>query len=76
MFEPPVELLEANLFDFSGDLYGKRIEVGLHHYIRPEMKFDSMEALAAGMQEDAAGEPGELLGRFRHSGGLHSGLPR
>ena len=54
MFDPPVELLEANLFDFSGDLYGRTIEVGLHHYIRPEMKFDSMEALAARMQEDAA----------------------
>lgn len=54
MFDPPVELLEANLFEFSGDLYGRTIEVGLHHYIRPEMKFDSMEALAARMQEDAA----------------------
>ena len=54
MFDPPVELLEANLFDFSGDLYGRTIEIGLHHYIRPEMKFDSMEALAARMQEDAA----------------------
>ena len=54
MFDPPVELLEANLFEFSGDLYGRTIEVGLHHYIRPEMKFDSIEALAARMQEDAA----------------------
>jgi riboflavin kinase / FMN adenylyltransferase len=54
MFDPPVELLEANLFEFSGDLYGRRIEVGLHHYIRPEMKFESMDALAARMREDAA----------------------
>jgi riboflavin kinase / FMN adenylyltransferase len=54
MFDPPVELLEANLFDFDGDLYGRKIEVALHHYIRPEKKFDSMEALAARMQEDAA----------------------
>ena len=54
MFDPPVELLEANLFDFSGDLYGRTIEIGLHHYIRPEMKFDSMQALAARMREDAA----------------------
>jgi riboflavin kinase/FMN adenylyltransferase len=53
MFDPPVELLEANLFDFNGDLYGRTIEVGLHHYIRPEMKFDSMEALAARMKQDA-----------------------
>ncbi len=60
MFDPPVELLEANLFDFDGDLYGRTIEVGLHHYIRPEMKFDSMDALAARMHEDA-GEARRLL---------------
>ncbi|GAA4754511.1 bifunctional riboflavin kinase/FAD synthetase [Sphingomonas daechungensis] len=53
MFDPPVELLEANLFDFSGDLYGRTIEVGLHHYIRPEMKFDSMGELAERMKQDA-----------------------
>lgn len=51
-FDPPVELLEANLFDFNGDLYGRRIEVGLHHYIRPEMKFDSMGELAERMKQD------------------------
>ncbi len=53
MFDPPVELLEANLFDFSGDLYGRRIEVGLHHYIREEMKFGSMGELAEHMKQDA-----------------------
>ncbi|WP_395622676.1 riboflavin biosynthesis protein RibF [Sphingomonas daechungensis] len=53
MFDPPVELLEANLFDFSGDLYSRTIEVGLHHYIRPEMKFDSMGELAERMKQDA-----------------------
>jgi len=42
------------LFDFDGDLYGRTIEIGLHHYIRPEMTFDSMGALAARMQDDAA----------------------
>jgi len=54
MFDPPVELLEANLFGFSGDLYGRTIEVALHHYIRPEERFDSMAALAERMREDAA----------------------
>jgi riboflavin kinase / FMN adenylyltransferase len=53
MFDPPVELLEANLFGFEGDLYGRRIEVGLHHYIRPEMKFDTMGELAERMKQDA-----------------------
>jgi riboflavin kinase/FMN adenylyltransferase len=54
MFDPPQELLEAVLFDFDGDLYGRTIEVALHHYLRPEAKFDSLEALKAQMDADAA----------------------
>jgi riboflavin kinase/FMN adenylyltransferase len=53
-FDPPRELLEAALFDFDGDLYGRTIEVALHHYLRPEAKFDSVEALKAQMGADAA----------------------
>ncbi|HEX4847854.1 MAG TPA: riboflavin biosynthesis protein RibF, partial [Novosphingobium sp.] len=51
-FDPPIELLEPYFFDFSGDLYGQEIEVALHHYLRPEAKFDSLEALTAQMEED------------------------
>ena len=51
-FEPPKELLEVHLFDFSGDLYGRTIEVGLHHFLRPEHRFDTMDALAEQMRED------------------------
>lgn len=39
------ERLEAHLFDFSGDLYGRHLRVRLRHFIRPEMKFDSFQAL-------------------------------
>jgi riboflavin kinase / FMN adenylyltransferase len=46
-------LLEVNIFDFEGDLYGQRLEVGLHAFLRPEMKFDSFEALVAQIQQDA-----------------------
>ena len=53
-FDPPKELLEAVLFDFDGDLYGRTIEVALHHYLRPEAKFDSLEALKVQMDADAA----------------------
>ena len=60
MFDPPKELLETVLFDFDGDLYGRTIEVALHHYIRPEMKFGDMDALKARMDEDA-GEARRLL---------------
>ena len=54
MFDPPQELLEAVLFEFDGDLYGRTIEVALHHYLRPEAKFDSIEVLMAQMDQDAA----------------------
>jgi riboflavin kinase/FMN adenylyltransferase len=54
MFDPPEELLEAYLFDFDGDLYGCKIEIALHGYIRDERKFDGLEALTAAMREDEA----------------------
>jgi riboflavin kinase/FMN adenylyltransferase len=59
-FDPPRELLEAVLFDFDGDLYGQTIEIALHHYLRPEAKFDSVEALKSQMDADAA-QARELL---------------
>lgn len=53
-FDPPKELLEPYFFDFSADLYGREIEVSLHHFLRPEAKFDSLDALTAQMAEDCA----------------------
>ena len=54
MFDPPQELLEAYLFEFDGDLYGRTIEIALHGYIREEKKFDSLDALVAAMKGDEA----------------------
>jgi riboflavin kinase / FMN adenylyltransferase len=53
-FNPPKELLEIFLFDFADDLYGQTIEVMLQAFIRPEAKFDSLEALTAQMDRDCA----------------------
>ena len=53
-FDPPTELLEANLFGFDGDLYGRKIEISLHGFIRDEQKFEDVAALAARMREDEA----------------------
>jgi riboflavin kinase/FMN adenylyltransferase len=53
-FEPPVELLETYVFDWSGDLYGQEVEVALHHYLRPEQRFDGLEPLIAQMRADEA----------------------
>jgi riboflavin kinase / FMN adenylyltransferase len=46
------ELLEPYFFDFSGDLYGQTIEVALIEFIRPEAKFDDLEALKDQMARD------------------------
>ncbi|MET3827647.1 riboflavin kinase/FMN adenylyltransferase [Sphingomonas sp. PvP055] len=51
-FDPPKELLEPFFFDFSGDLYGQVIEVALIEYLRPEAKFDTLEALTTQMDAD------------------------
>jgi len=53
-FQPPQELLEAHLFDFDGDLYGRKVEVALHGYIREERRFDSLDALSERMRDDEA----------------------
>jgi riboflavin kinase/FMN adenylyltransferase len=52
-FDPPVELFEPHFFDFASDLYGQVIEVDLVSFIRPERKFDSLEALTAQMDADS-----------------------
>jgi riboflavin kinase/FMN adenylyltransferase len=46
--------LEVNLFDFSGDIYGTEVTVGLIAYIRPEVKFSGIDALKAQIAVDAA----------------------
>lgn len=53
-FAPPKELLEPHFFEFSGDLYGQVIDVELHAFIRPEAKFQTIDALMAQMERDCA----------------------
>jgi riboflavin kinase/FMN adenylyltransferase len=53
-FDNGQALLEAFLFDFSGDLYGETIEVLFIGWIRAEAKFASAAALVAQMQRDDA----------------------
>jgi riboflavin kinase/FMN adenylyltransferase len=53
-FDNGAPLLEVHAFDFSGDLYGEEVVVSFFGWLRPELKFDSAEALIAAMQGDAA----------------------
>lgn len=56
---PP--LLEVYIFDFSENLYGRDIEVFFVDFLRPEQKFDSLEALMAQIRRDEA-EARRILG--------------
>lgn len=44
--------LETFIFDFSGDLYGANLSIGLVEHLRGEEKFDSLEALIDQMNDD------------------------
>lgn len=44
--------LEVNLFNCSGDLYGKTMSVQFHKYIRAEKKFSGVEELCRQIEED------------------------
>src|SRR5690348_9391722 len=46
-------LLEAHLFDFDGDLYGRELEVRFVARLREERRFDSMDAMVKQMRQDA-----------------------
>ena len=52
-FEKEDVILEAHLFDFDGDLYGKRVRVALIDFLRPEKKFDGIAELKAQIAEDS-----------------------
>ena len=45
--------VEPWILDFDGDLYGKRLTLLLHHFLRPEQKFSSLEELKSQIQKDA-----------------------
>ncbi len=53
-FDDGAPRLETFLFDFSGDLYGKTVDVEFCAFIRGEEKFDTVEALIARMDADSA----------------------
>lgn len=46
-------LLEAHLFDFDGDLYGRRIEIEFVQKLRDEEKFDDLDAMVRQIDRDA-----------------------
>ena len=47
-------VLEAHLLDFTGDLYGQRLRVVFHAFLRSERKFSGIDELKAQLQVDIA----------------------
>jgi riboflavin kinase/FMN adenylyltransferase len=54
MFDQGTVLLEVCLFDFTGDLYGQELDVAFLHWIRPELKFETVADLVRRMSKDAS----------------------
>lgn len=44
--------IEVNIFDFEKSIYGERVEVFWHHFIRPEQKFNGIDALVEQISKD------------------------
>jgi len=44
--------VESYILDFAADLYGRQVRVEFFHYLRPEIKFDDVEALKMQIQRD------------------------
>ncbi|MEP7312819.1 MAG: bifunctional riboflavin kinase/FAD synthetase [Pseudomonadota bacterium] len=49
-----VPLLEAHIFDFDGDLYGREIEVQFVARLRDELRFATLDEMVVQMHRDAA----------------------
>jgi riboflavin kinase/FMN adenylyltransferase len=52
--DPPAPTIEAHLLDFHQDLYGQAVKLEFMEFLRPEEKYDSVEALVEQIQKDIA----------------------
>ncbi len=59
--EGAISRVEAHLFDYAGDLYGRELDVSLHAFLRAERRFAGLEELRSQIALDAA-EARRLLG--------------
>jgi riboflavin kinase/FMN adenylyltransferase len=65
-----VERLEVHLFDIDEDLYGRHLRVQMLHFLRPEQRFASFEALKVQIEADSAAARAFLARRAGEPGGL------
>ena len=55
-------LLETFVFDFEGDIYGQQLDVALVRFLRPELKFDSVDDMVVQMNKDVEAAKHHLAG--------------
>jgi len=67
-------VLEVYVFDFKGDLYGKTLEVEFVSWLRPELKFDDIDALTAQIAADCDDARAALAGSARGDSELDRAL--
>lgn len=46
------QTIEVHVFDFDGDLYGKKLQINLIYFLREEQKFDSIDDLITQLNQD------------------------
>lgn len=51
-FDNGARTIEVHILGFDDDIYGKKLHIYFHHYLRPELKFHSAEELILQMQKD------------------------
>ena len=56
-------LMEVFVLDYAGDLYGKRVTVNLAHFLRPQKRFESIDALRQQLNDDVAAVRAALAAR-------------
>jgi len=61
-FDGSEEILEAHIFDFDGDLYGREVDIAFIERIRDERRFESIDALVGQIERDIT-EARKRLGR-------------
>ena len=66
--EGALSRVEAHLFDFTGDLYGRELDVSLHAFLRAERRFAGIDELQAQIAIDAAGSPTFARRRLKPEG--------
>ena len=45
-------IIEVNIFDFNQDIYSKVVKVHFLHFLRPEQKFNGIEAIISQLNKD------------------------